>query len=297
MKSRVAPALVALVLASTPAWAEKISEDFRAEFQRQVRKRTYVVVLQKGIPTVPINGVKNDQSGAATFGVDIVSASEWRSSTGLMDSNQQIGEFLDPGEMLEVVDVTFKDNRVDLRTISTEAKKITRGAWILKTENRETVSTNFKFFFPEQWKGRYLTREDVPAALDYISNWLRPFPDEASAKRFSAQIVAGDMPAAGSGSTSISGSSSARQGVPAEASASRTTATAAPAKPAATTAPRAAAPTQTVKKEIKVGMTALEVVDIMGKPQKQVTFGNTEKWTYADITVLFENGKVKDVKF
>jgi hypothetical protein len=44
-------------------------------------------------------------------------------------------------------------------------------------------------------------------------------------------------------------------------------------------------------------MTALEVVDVMGKPQKQVTFGNTEKWTYADITVLFENGKVKDVKF
>ena len=276
MKSRVALALAALVLGSTPTWAEKLSDDFRAEFQRQIHKRTYAVVLQKGIPTVPINGLKSDQSGAATFGVDVVSPSEWHSSTGLMDTNQEIGEFLDVGEILEVVDVTFKDNRVDLRTISTEAKKIKRGAWILKTENRETVSTNFKFFFPEQWKGRYLTREDVPAALDYISHWLRPFLDEGSARHFSAQVVAGDAP------QQFQGSSSGRQSAPTEA-----------ARPAT----RSAAPGQTVKKEIRVGMTALEVVDIMGKPQKQVTFGNTEKWTYADITVLFENGKVKDVKF
>ena len=36
-------------------------------------------------------------------------------------------------------------------------------------------------------------------------------------------------------------------------------------------------------------MTALEVVDVMGKPEKQLTFGSTEKWIYPDLTVLLEN--------
>jgi outer membrane protein assembly factor BamE (lipoprotein component of BamABCDE complex) len=57
------------------------------------------------------------------------------------------------------------------------------------------------------------------------------------------------------------------------------------------------APAQTTTKEIKLGMTALEVVDVMGKPEKQLTFGSTEKWIYPDLTVLLENGKVKDVEF
>jgi hypothetical protein len=279
MAPRVVCILAVTLLAAANARAEKLSDDFRAEFQRQIRKKSYLVVLQKGLPTVPINGINSDQAGAATFGVDVVSPTEWRSSTGLLDSNQQMAEFLDPGEILEIVDVTFKDNRVDLRTLSTEAKKIKRGAWILKTENRETVSTNFKFFFPEAWKGRYLTREDVPAAIDYISHWLRPLPDEASARRLSAQIVAGDAP---SSSESISGVSNARSAAPVLASA-RKSAT-----------PRASS---TEKKEIRAGMTALEVVDIMGKPGKQVTFGSSEKWSYADLTVVFENGKVKDVRF
>ena len=275
MKARVARVLAAVLLASTPAWTEKLSEDFRTEFQRQIHKKTYAVVVQKGIPTVPINGMDNEQYGSATFGVDIVSPHEWKSSAGLLDTNQQIAEFLDVGELVEVVDVTFKDNRVDLRTVSTEAKKIERGAWILKTESRETVSTNFKFFFPAEWKPRFLTREDVPAAIEYVSHWLRPFPEEASARRFSAQIVGGNAPA--------TDSASAPAPPPVNAS---TTSAAAPAAPA-----------PTVTKEIKIGMTALEVVDVMGRPQKQLTFGNNEKWIYPDLTVLLENGKVKDVEF
>lgn len=265
MSSRVVSALALAVLSSAPVRAEKLSDDFRSEFQRIVRRRTYAVVVQKGVPTVPINGMKGDQAGNATFGVDIVSPTEWRSAQGLFDSNQDVASLLEPGEILEVVDVTFKDNRVDIRTVSTEAKKIRRGAWILKTEIRETVSTNFKFFFPEEWKGRAMNREEVPAALDYISAWLVFFPDEGSARRLSAQVATGDMPRMAPGPH--------------------------PMRSGAQAAPAAE------KAEIKPGMTALEVVEIMGKPQKQVTFGHTEKWTYDDITVIFENGKVKDVRF
>ena len=125
MKARLAAALVAALVASTAAQAEKVSDDFRAEFQRQIHKKTYAVVVQKGIPTVPINGMDNEQYGAATFGVDVLGPSEWKPSMGLLDTNQQVAAFLDVGELLEVGDVTFKDNRVDLRTVSTEAKKIT----------------------------------------------------------------------------------------------------------------------------------------------------------------------------
>jgi hypothetical protein len=51
------------------------------------------------------------------------------------------------------------------------------------------------------------------------------------------------------------------------------------------------------KKEIKPGMSMLEVIDVLGKPQKEVSFENATKWTYPDLTVIFENGKVKEVRF
>jgi hypothetical protein len=44
-------------------------------------------------------------------------------------------------------------------------------------------------------------------------------------------------------------------------------------------------------------MTSLDVIDILGRPQKEMTFGNTTRWTYPDLTVIFENGKVREVKF
>jgi hypothetical protein len=53
----------------------------------------------------------------------------------------------------------------------------------------------------------------------------------------------------------------------------------------------------TEKREIKAGMTPLQVIELLGKPQKETTFGAKAKWTYADLTVLFENGRVTEVEF
>ncbi len=61
-------------------------------------------------------------------------------------------------------------------------------------------------------------------------------------------------------------------------------------RPAAATAPA-------TKKEIKPGMTALEVIEVLGKPEKEVSFGNATQWKYPDLTVIFESGRVKEVKF
>ena len=51
------------------------------------------------------------------------------------------------------------------------------------------------------------------------------------------------------------------------------------------------------KAEIKAGMTPLEVLDAIGKPTQEVHFQDQSKWTYPDLTVVFEKGRVKEVRF
>jgi membrane protease subunit (stomatin/prohibitin family) len=62
-------------------------------------------------------------------------------------------------------------------------------------------------------------------------------------------------------------------------------------------APRTAASAGAGKREIKPGMSFDEVRATFGDPQGEVVFGDKARWTYADLTVLFEGGKVSDVKF
>jgi hypothetical protein len=265
-----------LLAAAGPARAEKIPGDFRAAFERTFAKgRTYAVCMQKGIPTTSINGVKNDSNGTAHYSIDVFDEQSWKTSTGMLDFDQTAADFLDLGEVMELADLSWKDNRVDLRMVSLEAKKVTRGSWILKTERREPVATNFKFFFPSEWKSRYLSASDVPAALAYVGAWLRSFPNEQAARGYSAQLRTGAVAAP----------------LPSQAAAAPV-AGAAP-HPAAATAPAKA----TTKREIKPGMTALEVIDILGKPQSETSFQSQSKWTYPDLTVIFESGRVKEVRF
>ncbi|HET8647472.1 MAG TPA: hypothetical protein VFO85_18385 [Vicinamibacteria bacterium] len=62
-------------------------------------------------------------------------------------------------------------------------------------------------------------------------------------------------------------------------------------------APGAAATGKTAAAEIKAGMTPLEVLNALGKPVKELTFQAQSKWTYPELTVIFENGRVKEVRF
>jgi hypothetical protein len=256
--------MAAIALAAAPARAEKIPPEFRSAFEGKVRKGAYAVVVQKGVPTTSIYGVNGDQTDAF-YAVDI-KGGEWRTSEGWLDLNQVAADSLVLGEVMEVVDVTFKDARIDLRMVSLEAHKVTRGSGFSKSTKREPVSTNFKFFFPFAVR----TAQDLPQALEYVEAWLRVFPSESAARAFSAQTLAGGVPA---------GPSAAEP------------ARAAGAPPAA-----AAAPT-TTKKELKVGMSMLEVIDILGKPQKEVAFESKTRWSYPDLTVIFVNGRVTQVQF
>jgi hypothetical protein len=234
------------------------------------------VAVRKGIPTTSIYGVKGDQT-AAYYSLDIVGEDDWRPSQGLLDTDQVAVDFLDQGEVLEVVDVSFKDNRIDVRTVSVESKKVTRGSF-LGTTKREPVSTNFKFFLPYP-KSKVLGRDDLPAVLAFVEAWIRPFPSERAARDYAARLAsggAGDRPSAAPAAGHRTAAAPATGNRPA----------AAPAAPAAGK-----------KKEIKAGMTALEVIDVLGRPTEELTFGNQTKWVYPNLTVMFVNGKVSEVKF
>jgi hypothetical protein len=266
MKTRAVTAIclgAALAVAAPLAAGEKLSASFRNAFERSFRTgRTYAVVMQEGVPTTSVYGVDGKSSSTAHYSIDVIDG-KWKTSQGILDFDQTAVDFLNKGEVMEVADVSYKENRLDLRMVSVEAHKVTRGS-LFKTNKREPVATNFKFFFPFP----ALDDKDVPKAIEYISQYLRPFPTEQEARAFGGRVVAGDedrRPATTAARTSSTGSG-----------------------PSTGT---------TSKKEIKSGMTPLEVLDVLGKPEKEVSFENKSRWTYPDLTVLFENGRVKEVKF
>ena len=60
----------------------------------------------------------------------------------------------------------------------------------------------------------------------------------------------------------------------------------------------AAAPaSDTQRTEIRVGMTADQVRNLLGDPEAEMVFGEKTRWTYSELTVVFVNKKVADVKF
>ncbi len=265
MNARPLVLAATLLSAATPLAAEKLPADFRAAFETKFRKGfTYAVVTEQGVPTTSIYGVDGKSSSTAHYSIDVVNG-QWKTSAGLLDFDQTAVDFLNRGEVLELSSIAFKDNRVDLRMVSVEAHKVTRGG-LFKTSQREPVATNFKFFFPFVATGA----PDVPKAMDYIGSYLRVFTSEQEARNYGARLLSGGNDEPRSASTSA---------------------------PRKTTTSASASASVTTKKEIKAGMTPLEVLDVLGKPEKEVSFENKSRWTYSDLTVLFENGRVKEVKF
>lgn len=264
----VAAVMAAVALTVVPARAEKIPPEFRSAFEGKVRRGSYGVVVQKGVPTTSIYGVKGDQTDAY-YSVD-VKGGDWQTSEGWLDLNQVAVDSLVAGEVMEVVDVTFKEARIDLRMVSLEAHKVTRGTGFGKSTKREPVSTNFKFFFPFPLR----SAQDLPQALEYVEAWVRLFPSESAARAFSGQILAGGEAARTAPARGVE-----------------------PAHLAGASPGASAPPPTTTKKEIKVGMGMLEVIDILGRPQKEVSFESKTRWTYPDLTVIFVNGRVTQVQF
>lgn len=72
---------------------------------------------------------------------------------------------------------------------------------------------------------------------------------------------------------------------------------AAPSSQSAAPAPSAGSSGDTADATIHPGMTTDDVTKALGDPQKKVNFGTKSLWTYKGMQVVFEGGKVIDVKF
>jgi Zn-dependent protease with chaperone function len=107
-------------------------------------------------------------------------------------------------------------------------------------------------------------------------------PKPRSAERPRATVVA-----AGGGASATPVAASAA--VPAEAAA-----LVAPGAPVAA-APDSAPATRHA--EIRAGMTPADVRAILGSPRDELVFDEKTRWTYPDLSVVFEKGKVKEVEF
>lgn len=281
---------VALAMAA-PASAEKISKEFRAQFESMFPPgRVWGVVMQGGVPTASIYGTDGNAT-AEHYSIDVLSETDWKNSGGLLDVDQVAVDFLDQGEVLELASIAWKDNRIDLRWVSVESKKVTRGEWPFKTTKREPVATNFKFILPYP-KSHTLASRDLDDVVAFVGNWVRPFRTEDDARNFTARWRSGGD----------RGAPSARQRPPAdEPRGEERRRTPRSEESRGSGGSRSSAPQPEsrpqVKREIAVGMTPLQVIDILGKPKQELTFQNQQKWTYPEIVVIFENGKVKEVRF
>ena len=118
---------------------EKLSPAFRAAFERSFRTgRTFAVVVQEGVPTTSVYGVDGKSSSTAHYSVDVVDG-RWKTSQGILDFDQTAVDYLNKGEVMELNSMSYKENRVDLRMVSVEAHKVTRGS-LFKTNQREPVA-------------------------------------------------------------------------------------------------------------------------------------------------------------
>jgi hypothetical protein len=75
-----------------------------------------------------------------------------------------------------------------------------------------------------------------------------------------------------------------------------------PARPAAKeSAPpppsKAAVAAPPTRAEIKQGMTPAEVRALLGAPDRETVYGSRTRWRYEDMSVIFKDGRVIEVRF
>jgi len=150
---------------------------FRTAFEQRFRPgQTYAVVLKAWIPAAAVSDTHPDA-------IDVVKGG-WRRSTGFGDPGTGGGDitaYLGLGEVLELVSLHYKDDRIDLVFRSVDLHEV------VKKEKRRTaqVATRFKFFFPFSVLGS----DDVAKAVAYIEPYLRDFPSLGDAQAFSDNLA------------------------------------------------------------------------------------------------------------
>jgi hypothetical protein len=264
-----------------------IPDSFRAEVNKSFPKRSVTVIVKEKLPTTSVLGFNGEHTDAYAS-VDIGADSSWKLSEDRSSSYQRPLDTLSLGEVMRLVDVTYKENRLDLRLVSLDTHKIGRGKGIFRQYSQEEVSTNLRFAIAHE------DLSDPSAVIQRVESYLRPFPAESEARAFGKALV----PSSPSPEPSPSAPTASAEPAP-------TPTLAPPQLPPTPSAPTdLAAPAQpasggphSVKKQIHQGMTFDEVRAELGEPDQEVVFEKKVRWSYPGMTVIFQAGKVVDVRF
>jgi hypothetical protein len=230
--------------------AAKIPSDFRAAFEQAYREeQTWAVVVRAGIPAMTVHGPRSSYN-TGSYAIDVVDGA-WKAAN---EFENVVTAHLARGEVMKLADIGYKDNRIDLRLVALEPRKVTRQTPTRIVDKLEPVATKFRFSLPFAPSKR-LTAADLPAVQKYIEAYLRPFSSESAARTFASRL-----------------------------------------RPPATAEARPSPGASPSRDLVKPGMTSAQVLEILGPPRKQITFASTARWTYSDVTVILEDGRVKEVR-
>jgi hypothetical protein len=206
------------------------------------------------------------------------------SASGANDSAMDLKKSLASKKTLRVVDsqseadiiirIDSRDQRKELQGYTTTTNRSDDGKSSTRTTNaNDTVIRTVH---------ATLMAGDFNQALD---------ADSTVGWRFAADNIAGQVERWARENNS---KLMARRGAGADAASSPPPSSSSPAAASPPPGDPAAATSDTT---IQPGMTPDQVTKALGEPQKKVNFGTRSQWTYKGMQVVFDNGKVTDVKF
>jgi hypothetical protein len=293
LRLRVLACAMPLAAAATAASAARVTDPFKAAFERELGVGRHAIV-KRPLPASSADGEPGYRHDY--FSVDVKERALAKAGTW---TAQHLDAEIPAGTRVAVTRVRYEDDRIELtvRTLDRHEAHVqtfeeletfvevspppgtyTKGASPAprhpgplyrrevktvagdKVRKRVTLATEAKFHLP--WTPRDLAASDVPAVLEV----LRPFLEPATEPLRKLDAAAAEDE---------------------------------PLRPADDLEDAEGEPGEDLDRgpEIEPGMGMDDVTDLLGRPSRAVTYRARTRWTYPDCVVIFEDGKVVEVKF
>jgi hypothetical protein len=167
---------LAVPVLTRPIAAQRLSNEFRQALESLVRPlRTHAVVLRPGVPTAAI-----DNRDPVSGNVIVAVTKDELKTVPILGRLPQLEEFLVPGEVLQLVRLTYTDNVIDLRMVSLDPHKSIRGF-------SKLVVTTFRVAVPVN-NDKIADVDKVEAVLRTLQPVTRLFSDEHEARKFATTM-------------------------------------------------------------------------------------------------------------
>ena len=190
-------AVLVLLAGAAVAEAQKPTKEFRKAFQEVFTPAklgrdfgSFAVILKDGIPAVSRYGEvrsPSDLQGFQTIHVDVV---DGQLAYDAKAAKSPLGTLLRRGEVVGIPYIGYGDGSVHVNFEALQTRSVTRSdvnhGGSVQTR-REAFTTVMRFRLPASLP-RPAGPSEVPAVLDLVGAYLKPFRDEASARAFAASL-------------------------------------------------------------------------------------------------------------